>query len=158
MSNLPSQSGKPFGPVVKILTTVVLLAVVGVGIYLLQRGLKSVEQSIASRDWPTVDGEITRSAVHMTETPVRKNGREVPNKTSRSYSPAIEYRYTVKDQELTGTRVTIEDESIGTEASSQAIVDKSAAMYAPGATRAYGQKEWPALLRLLDRKDPSWRD
>ena len=40
----------------------------------------------------------------------------------------------------------------------QAIVDKSAAMYAPGATRAYGQKEWPALLRLLDRKDPSWRD
>ena len=124
MSNLPSQSGKPFGPVVKILTTVVLLAVVGVGIYLLQRGLKSVEQSIASRDWPTVDGEITRSAVHMTETPVRKNGREVPNKTSRSYSPAIEYRYTVKDQELTGTRVTIEDESIGTEASSQAIVDK----------------------------------
>lgn len=40
----------------------------------------------------------------------------------------------------------------------QHIVDKSAAMYAPGATRAYGQKEWPALLRLLDRQDPSWRD
>ena len=40
----------------------------------------------------------------------------------------------------------------------QHIVDKSAAMYAPGATRSYGRKEWPALLRLLDRQDPSWRE
>lgn len=124
MSNIPTSGGKPFGPVVKILTTVVLLAVAGVGIYLLQRGLQSVEQSIASRDWPTVEGEITRSAVHMTETPIKKNGREVPNKKSRSYSPAIEYRYFVKDQELIGTRITIEDESVGTQASAQAIVDK----------------------------------
>lgn len=124
MSDIPPSGGKPFGPVVKILTTIILMAVVGVGIYLLQRGLQSVEQSIASRDWPTVDGEITNSAVHMTETPIKKNGREVPNQTSRSYSPAIQYRYTVKDQELIGTRVTIEDESVGTEASAQAIVDK----------------------------------
>ncbi|MCC6719753.1 MAG: class II aldolase/adducin family protein [Acetobacteraceae bacterium] len=40
----------------------------------------------------------------------------------------------------------------------QAIVDKSAAMYAPGATRSYGRKEWPGLLRMLDRRDPSWRE
>jgi len=40
----------------------------------------------------------------------------------------------------------------------QHIVDKSAAMYAPGATRTYGRREWPALLRLLDRRDPSWRE
>ena len=40
----------------------------------------------------------------------------------------------------------------------QAIVDKSAAMYAPGATRSYGRKEWPGLLRMLDRTDPSWRE
>lgn len=124
MSNTSTSGGKPVGPVVKILTTVVLLAFLGGGIYLLQRGLKSVEQSIASRDWPTVEGEIIRSAVHMTESPIKKNGREVPNQKSRSYSPAIEYRYYVKDQELIGTRVTIEDESVGTEASAQAIVDK----------------------------------
>ena len=40
----------------------------------------------------------------------------------------------------------------------QAVVDKSAAMYAPGAVRPYGLLEWPALLRLLDRKDGSFRD
>ena len=40
----------------------------------------------------------------------------------------------------------------------QHIVDKSAAMYAPGATRSYGKKEWPALLRMLDRQDMSWRE
>jgi ribulose-5-phosphate 4-epimerase/fuculose-1-phosphate aldolase len=40
----------------------------------------------------------------------------------------------------------------------RAIVDKSVAMYAPGAVRPYGLLEWPALLRLLDRKDPSYRE
>ncbi|HEY0418848.1 MAG TPA: class II aldolase/adducin family protein, partial [Acetobacteraceae bacterium] len=39
----------------------------------------------------------------------------------------------------------------------QEVVDKSVAMYAPSATRTYGHKEWPALLRLLDRTDPSYR-
>jgi ribulose-5-phosphate 4-epimerase/fuculose-1-phosphate aldolase len=38
------------------------------------------------------------------------------------------------------------------------VVEKSAAMYAPGAVRPYGLLEWPALLRLLDRKDPSYRE
>lgn len=40
----------------------------------------------------------------------------------------------------------------------QHIVDKSVDMYAPGATRTYGRKEWPALLRMLDRRDPSYRE
>jgi len=124
MSDITTNAGKPFGLGVKFLTTVVLLAFLGGGVYLMQRGLKSVEESIASRDWPTVEGEITRSAVQMTETPIKKDGREDPNRKSRTYSPTIEYRYYVKDQELIGTRVTIEDESVGTEASAQAIVDK----------------------------------
>ena len=38
------------------------------------------------------------------------------------------------------------------------VVDKSVAMYAPGAVRPYGLLEWPGLLRLLDRKDPSYRE
>jgi len=38
------------------------------------------------------------------------------------------------------------------------VVDKSVAMYAPGAVRPYGLLEWPALLRQLDRKDPSYRE
>jgi len=40
----------------------------------------------------------------------------------------------------------------------QSVVDKSTAMYAPGAVRPYGLLEWPALLRLLDRRDPSYRE
>ncbi len=43
-------------------------------------------------------------------------------------------------------------------AMTQAVIDKSVAMYAPSATRPYGDKEWPGLLRLLDRKDASYRD
>ena len=38
------------------------------------------------------------------------------------------------------------------------IVEKSSALYAPGASRRYGVLEWPTLLRKLDRLDPSWRD
>ena len=37
------------------------------------------------------------------------------------------------------------------------VVKRSAAMYAPGAVRRYGLLEGPALLRRLDRRDPSYR-
>jgi ribulose-5-phosphate 4-epimerase/fuculose-1-phosphate aldolase len=37
------------------------------------------------------------------------------------------------------------------------VVDKSVGMYGEGAVRPYGILEWPALLRMLDRKDPSYR-
>lgn len=37
------------------------------------------------------------------------------------------------------------------------VVDKSVAMYGPDVVRPYGVLEWPALLRLLDRKDASYR-
>lgn len=40
----------------------------------------------------------------------------------------------------------------------QAVVEKSEAAYAPGATRTYGRKEWPGLLRMLGRADPSYRE
>ncbi len=38
------------------------------------------------------------------------------------------------------------------------IVRKSIAMYDPAVIRRYGLLEWPALLRKLDRRDPSFRD
>ncbi|PZU06494.1 class II aldolase/adducin family protein [Sphingomonas sp.] len=38
------------------------------------------------------------------------------------------------------------------------VVEKSTAMYAPGAIRRYGLLEWEGLLRKLDRLDPSYRD
>jgi hypothetical protein len=118
------KSNESFGTPVKIGTTIVLLLALAGGIYLIHRGIQSVEEAIASRDWPTVTGEIIRSSVKMTESPIIRDGREVPNQTSKSYSPDVEYRYTVNGQELTGTRVTIEDESVGTRASAQTIVDQ----------------------------------
>ena len=39
-----------------------------------------------------------------------------------------------------------------------AVVEKSTSMYAPNAVRPYGLLEWHGLMRLLDRKDPSWRE
>ena len=30
--------------------------------------------------------------------------------------------------------------------------------YQPGTRRPYGLMEWPALLRMLDRRDPSYAD
>jgi ribulose-5-phosphate 4-epimerase/fuculose-1-phosphate aldolase len=40
----------------------------------------------------------------------------------------------------------------------QAIVRKTQAMYHPSARRRWGLLEWPALLRKLDRIDPSYKD
>jgi ribulose-5-phosphate 4-epimerase/fuculose-1-phosphate aldolase len=41
---------------------------------------------------------------------------------------------------------------------SEEVVDKSVAMYDPAVIRPYGLLEWPALLRMLDKKDPSYRE
>jgi len=40
----------------------------------------------------------------------------------------------------------------------QAVVDATWNNYQPGTRRPYGVMEWPALLRKLDRRDPSYRD
>ena len=38
------------------------------------------------------------------------------------------------------------------------VVDKAVALYDPSLIRAYGLLEWPALLRMLDKKDPAYRE
>jgi ribulose-5-phosphate 4-epimerase/fuculose-1-phosphate aldolase len=40
----------------------------------------------------------------------------------------------------------------------QDVVDKAVAMYEPGVIRPYGVLEWKGLLRILDRRDPSYRE
>lgn len=40
---------------------------------------------------------------------------------------------------------------------SQPVIDRSVHLYQPQTRRRYGLLEWPAMLRLLDRRDPSWR-
>ena len=39
-----------------------------------------------------------------------------------------------------------------------AVVAKTMGMYDPSVVRRYGLLEWPALLRRLDKRDPSFRD
>ena len=40
---------------------------------------------------------------------------------------------------------------------SAAIVGRTAELYQPGTRRPFGVLEWPGLLRMLDRRDPSYR-
>jgi hypothetical protein len=40
---------------------------------------------------------------------------------------------------------------------SDEVVEKAVAMYDPS-LRTYGLLEWPALLRMLDKQDPSYRE
>ncbi len=38
------------------------------------------------------------------------------------------------------------------------VVAHAAHLYQPGTRRRFGILEWPAMLRMLDRRDPTWRD
>ncbi|WP_151446676.1 class II aldolase/adducin family protein [Lacisediminimonas profundi] len=40
----------------------------------------------------------------------------------------------------------------------QAVIERTHHLYQPGTRRPFGVMEWPAMLRLLDRRDPSFRD
>ena len=40
----------------------------------------------------------------------------------------------------------------------QTVLEETWSNYQPGTRRPYGLMEWPALLRMLDRLDPSYRD
>jgi hypothetical protein len=43
------------------------------------------------------------------------------------------------------------------QAVSQQVLDETYMNYQPQKRRPYGVMEWPALLRMLDRMDPSFR-
>ena len=38
------------------------------------------------------------------------------------------------------------------------VVERATHLYQPGVRRPFGILEWPAMLRLLDRRDASWRE
>jgi hypothetical protein len=40
---------------------------------------------------------------------------------------------------------------------SSEIIEKTHYLYQPTTRRPFGEMEWPAMIRLLDRKDPSYR-
>jgi ribulose-5-phosphate 4-epimerase/fuculose-1-phosphate aldolase len=37
------------------------------------------------------------------------------------------------------------------------VIDKTNHLYQPHVRRPFGEMEWPAMLRLMDRKDPSYK-
>jgi len=39
----------------------------------------------------------------------------------------------------------------------QPVIDRAVHLYQPKTRRPYGILEWPAMLRFLDRRDPTWR-
>ena len=39
----------------------------------------------------------------------------------------------------------------------ESVVARAVHLYQPATRRPFGLMEWPAMLRLLDRRDPSWR-
>ena len=43
-------------------------------------------------------------------------------------------------------------------AQTSGLPEKTAHLYAPGVRRVYGEMEWEAMLRQLDREDPSYRN
>ncbi|KRA01784.1 class II aldolase/adducin family protein [Achromobacter sp. Root565] len=38
------------------------------------------------------------------------------------------------------------------------VIEKTWLLYQPGTRRPFGDLEWPAMLRLMDRKDPGYKD
>ncbi len=38
------------------------------------------------------------------------------------------------------------------------VIEKTWHLYQPTTRRPFGELEWPAMLRLMDRKDPGYRD
>ena len=40
----------------------------------------------------------------------------------------------------------------------QAVIDKTHHLYQPTTRRPFGELEWPAMIRLMDRKDPSYKN
>ena len=90
--NKSASASKPLSLRAMIAITVILLACLGCGVYLTQRGLQSVEAALESKSWPTTDGVITRSSVRVFVSRHAEKGRVVPSRESRSCSPDIEYR------------------------------------------------------------------
>jgi len=56
-------------------------------------------------------------------------------------------------------RIQVDAMASGTELSmpSKSIIERTYELYQPQVRRPFGEMEWPAMLRLLDRRDRSYR-
>lgn len=74
------------------------LALIAIGVLLIRKNAKSKKKASEALAWPTVLGRITRSEVERSES-TDEDG------TSYSYTPRIEYAYTVMGQNYTSKQV-----------------------------------------------------
>jgi hypothetical protein len=72
----------------------------GIGLFLLVRGFIEFRTSKASRDWPSVEGQVIGA---MVETKIDRD----EDGTSTRYSPRITYTYSVSGQQYTSDQVVI---------------------------------------------------
>ena len=74
------------------------LIFLGVGLFALIRGFIDFRTSKASREWPSVEGQINTATVEM-KTEHDEDG------TTTSYSPRVVYTYAVSGQQYTSNQV-----------------------------------------------------
>ncbi|MBP86930.1 MAG: hypothetical protein CMJ64_09460 [Planctomycetaceae bacterium] len=103
-------------------------------------GLPMLREAKASESWPTTDGVITVARVESKQE--RREG-----KTTTMYSHHIEYRYSVNDEELTGSRVWTTDGHSSSSMSS--FAKKTVQRYPVGKeVKVFYDPEAPAICAL----------
>jgi hypothetical protein len=91
-----------------LLWSFILFLIVG-GLAASFYGWRNVSRSLASTDWPSVDGKIIDSRVE--EEKVKRTGSGT-NKTplnQKRYQPKVDYTYSVNDKIFKGTRISYSD-------------------------------------------------
>lgn len=110
----------------KLGITALALVLVAIGCGLLYWGIAAVQEANASLTWPQAEGRITHSDVLATTTTTRDRNRPVNQRerTSVSYSAAIEYEFTAQGKVYHGSRLTVITEQFGSREFAKATVEK----------------------------------
>lgn len=72
-------------------------------------GWRSVSRSLASTDWPSVDGKIIESGVEEERTRHSGSAKKDAPLNQKTYRPKIAYSYKVDEKEYTGSRIAYGD-------------------------------------------------
>ncbi|MBA4379859.1 MAG: hypothetical protein C0393_04105 [Anaerolinea sp.] len=77
-----------------------ILAFAGAGVFLLIKSFKDRKKAEASQGWPATQGQIIEARI------AESTSTDSDGDTSTSYSPAVEYTYSVAGQEYKGNKIT----------------------------------------------------
>ena len=91
-----------------LLWSFILFLIVG-GLAASYFGWRSLSRSLASTDWPSVDGKIIESGVEEERTRHSGSAKKNAPLNQKTYRPKITYSYKVDEQEYTGSRIAYGD-------------------------------------------------